>query len=315
MSAEQLWNDVRAQRERPVFKRVDEKHPYDLYFGVDANDLPVLMLLSARSVEKLPRLKSLEVSQNLRHDGKFAVLISLSTPDLLHPFCSVCDDLIESLRSFTPPGAEAPYLLNRLEKWRRLLETTRKGLSQPQLLGLMGELLFLERLIAQIGPASAMTAWLGPGGAPQDFQTGGQLYEIKVCPIGAHIVVISSLEQLHTANTPTTLVVFSIGASSVEQSGAFTPNGIVSRIRHSLANDSAASSNFELKLAELGFDETQPECEEGFLVDTVRAFAVRDSFPRLTPASVPRGIPSATYSLDLDRCAEFEIPFSRVLET
>jgi hypothetical protein len=180
---------------------------------------------------------------------------------------------------------------------------------------LIGELLFLERLIAQVGPASAMTAWLGPGGAPQDFQTGGQLYEIKVCPIGAHIVVISSLEQLHTANTPTTLVVFSIGSSSVEQSGAFTPNGIVSRIRQSLADDSAASSNFELKLAEVGFDETQPECEEGFLVDTVRAFAVRESFPRLTPASVPRAISSATYSLDLDRCNEFEIPFSRVLET
>src|SRR5580698_5784721 len=118
MSAEQIWNDVRAQRERPVFKRVDERHPYDVYLGVDVNELPVLMLLSARPVEQLPRLKSLEVSQNVRHDGKFAVLISLSTPDLLHPFCSVCDDLIESLRSFTPAGAEAPYLLNRLEKWR-----------------------------------------------------------------------------------------------------------------------------------------------------------------------------------------------------
>ena len=53
----------------------------------------------------------------------------------------------------------------------------------------------------------------------------------------------------------------------------------------------------------------------GGLVDTVRAFAVRESFPRLTPASVPRAISSATYSLDLDRCNEFEIPFSRVLET
>ena len=56
MSAEQIWNDVRAQRERPVFKRVDERHPYDLYLGVDVHESPVLMLLSARSVEQLPRL-------------------------------------------------------------------------------------------------------------------------------------------------------------------------------------------------------------------------------------------------------------------
>ncbi len=315
MSAEQIWNDVRAQRERPVFKRVDERHPYDLYLGLDVHESPVLMLLSDRSVEQLPRLRSLEVSQNLRHDGKFAILISLSTPDLLHPFCSVCEDLIESLRSFTQPGSEAVFLLNRLEKWRRLLETTRKGLSQPQLLGLMGELLFLEALVARIGPTPAIAAWLGPTGAPQDFETGGQIYEIKVCPVGAHEVIISSLEQLHTANTPTKLVVFSIGPSSSEQPRAFTPNALVSRIRNSLTDHPLGASDFELKLADLGFDENQPECDVPLIAERARAFEVRESFPRLTPRSVPDGIIAATYSLNLDECLDFEIPFSQVLET
>jgi hypothetical protein len=315
MSAEQIWNDVRAQRERPVFKRVDERHPYDLYLGVDVHESPVLMLLSDRSVEQLPRLRSLEVSQNLRHDGKFAILISLSTPDLLHPFCSVCDDLIESLRNFTQPGSEAVFLLNRLEKWRRLLETTRKGLSQPQILGLMGELLFLEQLIVRIGATPAITSWLGPTGAPQDFETSGQIYEIKVCPIGAHEVIISSLEQLHTANTPTRLIVFSIGPSSSEQPRAFTPNALVSRIRNFLTDHPLAASDFELKLADLGFDENQPECGVPLMAQRARAFEVRNSFPRLTPVSVPGGIIAATYSLNLDQCLDFEIPFSQVLET
>jgi hypothetical protein len=315
MSAEQIWNDVRAQRERPIFKRADERHPYDLYVGVDARESPVLMLLSDRSVEQLPRLRSLEVSQNLRHDGKFAILISLSTLDLLHPFCSVCEDLIESLRSFTQPGGEAVFLLNRLEKWRRLLETTRKGLSQPQLLGLMGELLFLEQLIARIGATPAITSWLGPTGAPQDFEASGQIYEIKVCPIGAHEVIISSLEQLHTANTPTRLIVFSVGPSSSEQARAFSPNGLVSRIRNSLTDHPLAASDFELKLADLGFDEHQPECDVPLIAERARAFEVRDSFPRLTPVSVPDGITAATYSLNLDRCLDFEIPFPQVLET
>jgi len=315
MSAEQIWNDVRAQRERPVFKRADERHPYDLYLGVDARESPVLMLLSDRSVEHLPRLRSLEVSQNLRHDGKFAILISLSTPELLHPFCSVCEDLIESLRNFTQPGSEAVFLLNRLEKWRRLLEATRKGLSQPQLLGLMGELLFLEQLIGRIGATPAITSWLGPTGAPQDFETGGQIYEIKVCPIGAHEVIVSSLEQLHTANTPTRLIVFSIGPSSSEQPRAFTPNTLVSRIRNSLTDHPLAASDFELKLADLGFDENQPECDVPLIAERARAFEVRNSFPRLTPVSVPSGIIAATYSLNLDQCLDFEIPFSQVLET
>ena len=57
MSAEQIWNDVRAQRERPVFKRVDERHPYDLYLGVDVNESPVLMLLSASLGRATPETK------------------------------------------------------------------------------------------------------------------------------------------------------------------------------------------------------------------------------------------------------------------
>ena len=314
MSAEQVWNDVRAQRERPVFKRVDERHPYDLYLGVDVRESPVLMLLSHRSVGQLPRLRSLEVSQNLRHDGKFAILISLSTPDLLHPFCTVCEDLIESLRNLTQTGGEALFLLNRLEKWRQLLETTRKGLSQPQLLGLMGELLFLEQLVERIGPTPAVSSWLGPTKAPQDFEAGGHIYEIKVCPVGAHAVIISSLEQLHTANTPTTLIVFLVGPSSLEHPRAFTPNTLISRIRNCLTDHPLASSDFELKLGDLGFDEHQPECDVPLIAERARAFEVRDSFPRLTPVSVPNGIIAATYSLNLDQCLDFEIPFSQVLE-
>ena len=59
----------------------------------------------------------------------------------------------------------------------------------------------------------------------------------------------------------------------------------------------------------------QPECDVPFIAERARAFEVRDSFPRLTPVSVPSGIIAATYSLNLDQCLDFEIPFSQVLET
>lgn len=311
MSAEQIWSDLRAQTERPIFKRVNEAHPYDLYLGIDVHDAPVLMLLSSHSADQIPQLRALDVSQNLRQDGKFAILVSLTTNELLHPFCYVCEDLIESLRPYKSAGREALFLLNRLEKWRRLLETTKRGLSQPQLLGLIGELLFLERLLPLLGPTPAVESWLGPTGAPQDFQSGGRIFEIKVCQIGAHIVVISSLEQLHTGSTPTTLIVYSIGSCASDQPGAFTIKTIIQRIRQALS-ETPASSTFELRLAEVGFDENQLECDSSCVVEHVRAFDVRNSFPRLTPPTVSAAIPSATYCLDLDHCTEFEIPFSEV---
>src|SRR5258708_15219390 len=49
MSLEQVWNDLRLQRERPIFRRVNEAHPYDLYLGIDVQEGPVLMMLSSTS--------------------------------------------------------------------------------------------------------------------------------------------------------------------------------------------------------------------------------------------------------------------------
>jgi len=311
MAAEHTWDALRRQRERPVFQRVNDAHPHDIYLGIDASDAPVLMLLSSSSAGELPRLKCLEVSQNLRHDGKFALIVSLANPDLVHPFRYVCDDLIESLRHHAGRESAAAFMLRRLEKWRRLLEVSRKGLSQSEIQGVVGELLFLEKLTSAIGWSAAVEAWLGPSGAPQDFQNGGYLYEIKACAIGGHTVVISSLEQLNTGTSPANLIVYSVGTSSADTSGAFSLNQLVARIRNLLEGTSAFST-FELKLAELGYDEKQPEAESPLLVQNVRVFSVRDGFPRLIPSCVAPAIGSATYSLDLDQCAQFEIPISEV---
>lgn len=311
MTAEDTWDDLRSQRERPVFRRVDEAHPLDIYLGIDATDTPVLMLLSSTAASELPRLKSLEVSQNLRHDGKFALLVSLTNSELLHPFRYVCDDLIESLRNHASNGTEASFMLHRLEKWRRLLEVSKRGLSHAEILGLVGELLFLEKLASSIGLTRAVDAWLGPSGAPQDFQSGGQIYEIKACTIGGHVVVISSLEQLNTGTTPAILIVYSIGSSSAEATGAFSLNELVGRVRSPLEG-TAAFSTFELKLAEVGYDEKQIEADNPLLVQNIRAFDIGQGFPRLTPAMVARAVVSATYCLDLDQCKQFEIQMSQV---
>lgn len=311
MAAEHTWDELRHQHERPVFRRVDDAHPHDIYFGIDASDAPVLMLLSSNAAGELPRLKCLEVSQNLRHDGQFALIVSLATPELFHPFRYVCDDLVESLRHQASQESAATFMLHRLEKWRRLLEVNRKGLSQAEIQGLVGELLFLEKLSTAIGSSAAVEAWLGPSGAPQDFQSGGNIYEIKANAIGGHTVVISSLEQLNTGTTPANLIVYSVGSASMDASGAFSLNQLVVRIRN-LLEGTSASSTFELKLAELGYDEKQIEAESPLVVLNVRAFTLEDGFPRLTPSAVAPAIESATYCLDLDYCARFEIPISEV---
>ncbi len=312
MSAEVTWEQLRGQHERPVFRRVDDTHPYDVYLGIDHRDAPALMLLSNKAAPDLPRLKALELSQNLRHDGKYALLVTLANPELLHPFRYVCDDLIECLRSHAAPvGKEATLMLHRLEKWRRLLELGRVGLSQAEIHGLIGELLFLERLVPLLGSAAAVQAWRGPSGAAQDFETGGRLYEIKTCGVGGHVIVISSLEQLNTGSAPAHLIAYSIGSSGANGEGSFTLKQVVTRIRTMFEGTSAASS-FDLKLVEVGYNQEQPEADEPVIIPHVRAFTISEGFPRLSPSTVGTAITSATYCLDLDACKEFEIHISQV---
>jgi len=311
MSAEATWEQLRCQSERPIFRRVDDAHPYDVYLGIDPSDAPVLMLLSANPAREVPQLKALEVSQNLRQDGKYALLVTLANPELLHPFRYVCDDLVESLRGHMHVGSEATFMLHRLEKWRRLLAIGKQGLSQDELHGLVGELLFLERLIPVIGSAAALQAWLGPSGAPQDFQNGGNIYEIKTCGVGGHVIAISSLEQLNTGSTTANLIVYSVGSAATGSEDAFTPKQLISRIRE-LLEQATAVSNFELKLVEVGYDEKQSEVEDPIVVPHVRAFTISEGFPRLIPCGLSPAITSAKYCLDIDKCKQFEIPLSRV---
>ena len=134
-----------------------------------------------------------------------------------------------------------------------------------------------------------------------------------MCPLGAHTVIISSLDQLHTSSTPTSLVVFSIGSAGVAQAASFSANSLITRIRN-LIQDPIALSAFDGKLLQAGFDDAQVESDSFFIVDRTKAFDVRDGFPRLTPLSVPQAIVDARYSLDLDHCGEFEVSVSQALD-
>jgi hypothetical protein len=68
-------------------------------------------------------------------------------------------------------------------------------LAVERQLGLLGELIFLERLRATKGEA-ALDAWLGPIGEPHDFRIGTLEFEIKTTVRPYRIHAINGTEQL-----------------------------------------------------------------------------------------------------------------------
>jgi hypothetical protein len=309
---EELWREIATQSGRTgLFRRVDETHPLDLYAGIDHQGKRVLMLVTNDTPPILPPTGIVEVACNQRDDENWAIIVQLARPDFDELFGRLCQDLIDSTREATPEHG-GDVLLSRLGRWRRLLEVGhRQTLSEAELRGLIGELWFLQTVaLPRAGADAAVKGWLGPLAAPHDFLLGASLIEIKTCVPGSDDVTIASLQQLDPGGEPLYLGVVRLASATSTTPDAFSTQALVTRIRHDIEASQAASTEFELRLAETGYADGEEYARAWYHVSGVRYFHIRDDFPRLVSASVPAGIRDVTYTVDLRSCTAFEGEFS-----
>lgn len=290
---EAVWHELLAASQRPAFRRIDEEHPLDLYAGVGVNDERILMLVTPEEPPPLPSYDTISVTSRRRADGNWALLIELVNSELAIPFAKLCQDLIDASR----PHHEHPaaFLVQRLARWRRLLELAKpRTLTEPALRGLLGELITLNALLPQHGIAS-INGWVGPHDAPQDFVISGIALEAKTISPTATTVTISSLDQLDAS--PLFLATVALSPAAPTQAGAFTPAQLVATIRAALGDATPARAEFDLRLQEAGYDDL-PEYEtKHYHCDGTRYYRVDDTFPKLTRAQIPAGITDATYDV------------------
>jgi hypothetical protein len=309
---ESLWSELLTTQEPPIYRRVDESHPLDLYAGIETEGERVLMLVTDIEPPISPVFEAIEVRHSLRADGRWVLLIRLKKPDLIVPFSHLCQDLIDSTRSDCGAVSPPEYLVRRLTRWRRLMELSYAGLSDAEARGLIGELFILESLlIPKYGATPSLLAWGGPYGAAQDFKIAGKLIEVKTCQLGSSQVAISSLEQLDGGGEPVCLAVVRMSISSDQNSTAFTLNGLVDRIRLSLSTE-VALEELNVRLAEIGFDENDKSAAIHYQVDKIQAYRVIDGFPRIVRAQVPAPVTTVRYLVDISRCRNFEMELGAI---
>ncbi len=307
-SIEDLWLDMAVGPGiSGTFRRFDETHSLDLFAGFDLDGRRVLMLVADHAPPELPEAGIIEVSLTRRSDGRYNLLFRLGRPEYQELFGRLCQDLIEISRDSRPEDGTAVLLL-RLDRWKRLLESgPRKGLSDLQLRGLFGELWFLmTAAIPSVGSLAAVRAWKGPLGAPQDFQLFDGLVEIKTILPGAHKVSVSSAEQLEHGAAPMQLGVFIVDPTS----GVSVPS-LIEDIKVALAISSAVTE-FDLRLAEMGYTARQEQERVLFSIVESRFYHVVEAFPSLTISTIPPGISGLTYDIDLLQCRSYGSQYTHV---
>jgi hypothetical protein len=186
-------------------------------------------------------------------------------------------------------------------------------LSPEAELGLVGELQILSTILDAGYPAAlSVEAWRGPQRGLHDFVLDGGVIEVKTAVASrgfpAHITSLDQLDE--SLVRPLYLAAVQLDVAPI---GKTLPQYIDS-LRQLLAIHEDARADFDSRLIEAGFiDSMRNGYVRSFRIASVSYYEVGDGFPRLTRASVPRGVTRAIYDLDLDLVSQAPKPGEEVL--
>lgn len=256
----------------------------------DEDDVPYSMHLGGLELDEL------RYTTPAGRAARAAVLTSLDT---------VHDDLMLSVAERVLLGLpeERGVRLSEdikaiLERWAEALRRPREPMSDAVLVGLLGELCVLGWLLDGTalddpGADALLSSWVGPGGAPRDFEFGPSAIEVKATTSkgSGWAVTINGTEQLEA---PEPSGVLGLVVLRFRSGGSMHLPGMLARIEQLGAPRGVLLD----RVFELGYITTLRESFERrtFTLVDRRAHEVVDAFPRLTRSSFVSGAPAPAIS-------------------
>ena len=240
--------------------------------------------------------------------GRTAITLELHDAAGRQLFAALCADVAAATAVCEDERRAVATLVNRFLRWRRLLERAPEGLSSAARKGLYAELWVIRELLEPaVSIDSAVMAWIGPEGAPRDFEHLGHGIEAKASAANEpQVVAVNGERQLDDAGLRSLhLVHLSL---EVVQGGGETLPAMVRSLRERTA-DRAVEAQFEDLLLEAGYADIHAVHydREGYGLRRLTVMRVRDGFPRLTEDTLPDGVGSVRYRLAIDACRDHEV--------
>lgn len=311
------WDFIKVAEKDVNILRVDNSHPLDLFWARDhfGNYLFFYEYQGGHGSNKLPKLEGLRVELRQSEDKTYRLLLSLNENSNWEIFSSLCSDIINSTYSLKEQKHGFSAILNRLLKWRDFLSTKRAEiLSEEQIKGLIGELLFLKnQLIPKYGRHDAINFWTGPGGTAQDFNVNDSSVEVKAQMAGTSPnIKISSADQLCSQSPNLYLCVLTLGKTTSDNASRINLPKLISAISEMLSSESQETIiRFQDLLLEVGYIDSELYDDYNYILNSIRVFVVEGNFPRICPDNLISGITKVTYSIHLAACEKHEISFSK----
>ena len=288
-------------RENSKYIRVSEEHPLELYLGLDSHGNKTLRLNGRFEIQSVKSSAKIKV-QHYKDDKSNSILFSnIGEEEIFYHFCN---DLIDAATVCNPRDGYQ-FLLNRYSKWKKMFAGNKDALSLFEIMGLIGELLFLKDYsFAKYGINNAVLGWSGSEPTHKDFSYDSDWYEIKSMDTHRNTITISSLEQLDSVNDGI-LIVYKLEKMSASFKGV-SLNKLISQIKEMLVNEEILDI-FENKLLQAGYVCLPFYDEIVFCVMSQEAYKVSQNFPRIIRECMPREIAAVKYELLINLIEEYKI--------
>lgn len=287
------------------FIRFGDNRHLSLYIGRDDD---ARYSFDFRGIYKPVRISSSDVIalEQYKDGDIYTLRFSLENSELLEYFCTFCQDLLDSVRVTNDDETAYHTLRSRYYSWRQLFRPDNARMTEAEIMGLIGELLFLrDFMIPNRGIDIALESWTGPEKTHKDFSDQQDWFEIKAISFGKETVRISSIEQLDS-DIEGTLVVYDLEKMSPSFDG-IRLNQLVNNIISLLVNTSQKEM-FMDKLQLFGFDFSNENDNLVFALRNERHYRVNpDSFPRIRRSMLPDAITRVQYELLLTEIEPYKM--------
>lgn len=305
MNNNEVYKAFRDEFPSRQFIRFGGNRQLNLYIGRDDYARYSLDFRGNYKPIKISSSSVIAVEQ-FKDDDLLTLRFSLENNDLLEYFCTFCKDLLDSVKVIIDDEVAYQTLCSRYYSWRQLFRSDNPRMTETEVMGLIGELLFLrDYMIPERGIDVALESWMGPENVHKDFSDQQDWFEVKTISFGKESVRISSIEQLDS-DIDGSLIVYELEKMSPSFEG-LRLNQLANSIIDILDNTSQREI-FMTKLQLFGFDFFNDNLNLVFALRSKRMYSVdSEKFPRLRRAKLPDEISRVQYELTLTAIEPFKL--------
>jgi len=303
-------------------RRVDPAHPMDFFYGKDYQGNYMFTFRGKIAGEKLPkptRLAGIDITLVERENGIWELFMRLIDSTQVDIFKALCTNLMSATRNLkrSQDGAGIQIILNRLKRWQELLKARKeKLLSQSQIIGLFGELLFLkEFLLTRLSPMDALMVWRGPYGDEQDFLIGSWMIEVKTQLISSDRKLhISSVDQLDITSGQILICYQTLEIAGDKDIAVHSLNSLVDELMDLFNPEhSEVTDMLQAILIEFGYIRREEYDDVRWILHERAYYHVTDEFPALRATMLPIGVEDVRYSIKVEACTPFIVEESEII--